>query len=127
MDPIVVVGSGASGVHFALTALRKGRRVIMLDVGHTGPEVVRPGDTLNGLKQNLPDPVAYFLGARYQSLVLPGHSGEYYAFPPAKEHVFRPGTNSSCRPADFRPCILSRPAAWPRRGRAVATPLTKAT
>src|SRR4029077_1663231 len=89
MDTIIVIGSGASGVHFALTALRKGRRVLMLDVGHTGREPVRPSDTLTGLKQNLSDPAAYFLGSRYESLVLPGNAGEYYAFPPAKEHVFR--------------------------------------
>jgi choline dehydrogenase-like flavoprotein len=103
MDPIVVVGSGASGVHFTLSALRKGRRVIMLDVGHTGPEAVRPDDTLNGLKQNLPDPVAYFLGARYQSLVLPGHAGEYYAFPPAKEHVFRTRNEFQLQATGFSP------------------------
>jgi choline dehydrogenase-like flavoprotein len=90
MDPIVVVGSGASGVHFALTALRKGRRVTMLDVGHTGREPVLPVENLTGLKQNLPDPALYFLGPRYESLVLPGSEGEYYAFPPSKEHVFRP-------------------------------------
>ena len=90
MDPVVVVGSGASGAHFALTALRKGRRVLMLDVGHSAREHVNPGDTLNGLKRNLPDPAGYFLGGNYESLVLPGHSGEYYAFPPSKEHVFRP-------------------------------------
>ena len=43
---VIVVGSGASGAHFALTALRKGRRVLMLDVGHTGLGEVNPGDTL---------------------------------------------------------------------------------
>ena len=90
MDPIVVVGSGASGVHFAITALRKGRRVMMLDVGHTGREAAMAGETLSGLKRKLPDPALYFLGPRYESLVLPGNQGEYYAFPPAKEHVFRP-------------------------------------
>jgi choline dehydrogenase-like flavoprotein len=89
-SPIIVIGSGASGAHFSLAALRKGRRVLMLDVGHTGQEVARPGDTLNGLKRNLPDPARYFLGSNYESLVLPGNKGEYYAFPPAKEHVFRP-------------------------------------
>ncbi len=89
MHPIVVVGSGASGVHFALSALRKGRRVLMLDVGHAGRDGVRPDDTLNGLKRNLPDPVAYFLGEKYESLVLPGAAGEYYAIPPSKQHVFR--------------------------------------
>jgi choline dehydrogenase-like flavoprotein len=89
MDTIVVVGSGASGVHFALTALRKGRRVMMLDVGHTGPKALRPEDSLHELKKNLPDPAGFFLGSRYESLVLPGAKGEYYAFPPTKEHVFR--------------------------------------
>ncbi len=95
MDPIVVVGSGASGVHFAITALRKGRRVTMLDVGHTGREAVMPGETLSGLKRKLPDPALYFLGPRYESLVLPGNQGEYYAFPPAKEHVFSPSSRVS--------------------------------
>jgi len=89
-DPIVVVGSGASGVMFALAALRKGRRVTMLDVGHIGREPVLPRETLTGLKHHLPDPALYFLGPQYESLVLPGHEGEYYAFPPAKEHVLRP-------------------------------------
>jgi choline dehydrogenase-like flavoprotein len=89
MNPIIVVGSGASGVHFALAALRKGRRVVMLDVGHAGQNSPLPDDPLNGLKQNLADPVRYFLGPRYESLVLPGSTGEYYAFPPSKDHVFR--------------------------------------
>lgn len=103
MDPIVVVGSGASGVHFALTALRKQRPVLMLDVGYAGQDAVRPGDTLNGLKQNLPDPVAYFLGPRYESLVLPGNAGEYYAFPPSKEHVFRGLTEFQFQASGFSP------------------------
>ncbi len=93
MDPVVVVGSGASGAHFALTALEKGRSVLMLDVGHAARETVNPGDTLNDLKRRLPDPVSWFLGERYTSLVLPGHAGEYYAFPPSKEHVFRGSGN----------------------------------
>ena len=32
-DRILIVGSGASGVHFALSVLRKGYEVVMLDVG----------------------------------------------------------------------------------------------
>jgi choline dehydrogenase-like flavoprotein len=103
MDTIVIVGSGASGVHFALTALKKGRQVIMLDVGHTGQHAVRPRDSLNELKKNLPDPVTYFLGQRYESLVLPGNTGEYYAFPPAKEHVFRGRHEFRYRASGFSP------------------------
>ena len=103
MDTIVVIGSGASGVHFALTALRKGRRVLMLDVGHTGREAVRPADSLNELKKNLPDPVDYFLGARYESLILPGRTGEYYAFPPTKQHVFKHRPEFQHRASGFAP------------------------
>jgi choline dehydrogenase-like flavoprotein len=103
MDPVVVVGSGASGAHFALTALRKGRKVTMLDVGHTGREAVLPAETLNGLKRKLPDPALYFLGPRYESLVLPGNLGEYYAFPPAKEHVFRTHPEFQYRGDGFAP------------------------
>ena len=66
MDPVVVVGSGASGVHFALGALRKGHRVIMLDVGHSASAPVNPGDTLNGLKRGLNDPAGYFLGPGFR-------------------------------------------------------------
>src|SRR5215472_1309191 len=101
--PVVVIGSGASGVHFALTALRKGRRVLMLDVGHTGKEAPRPGDKLTELKRNLPDPALYFLGPRYESLVLPGSQGEYYAFPPGKEHVFRKRPEFEFRGDGFTP------------------------
>jgi len=104
-DPLIVIGSGASGVHFALAALRKGRRVLMLDVGHTGQDAVRPGDTLNSLKRNLPDPAAYFLGPRYESLVLPGAKGEYYAFPPSKEHVFRRRPEFELRAKGFSPLL----------------------
>ena len=89
MDPVVVVGSGASGVHFALTALRKGRRVLMLDVGHARPAPVNPGDSLNGLKRGLEDPARYFLGPKFEALILPNHGKEYYGFPPSKTHVFR--------------------------------------
>jgi choline dehydrogenase-like flavoprotein len=102
-SPIVVIGSGASGVHFALTALRKGRRVLMLDVGHAGAETALPGDNLGGLKRNLPDPARYFLGSNYESLVLPGSQGEYYAFPPAKEHVFRRRPEFRVRTDGFSP------------------------
>lgn len=89
MTPAVtVVGSGASGVHFALTVLRKGGRVRMLDVGRTGRASVLPSATLNGLKAGLPDPTGYFLGTNYESVLLPGVTDEYYGIPPSKDYVF---------------------------------------
>jgi hypothetical protein len=55
------------------------------------------------LKRNLPDPARFFLGSRYESLVLPGNNGEYYAFPPAKEHVLRPHREFQFRGDGFSP------------------------
>lgn len=89
MTPTVtVVGSGASGVHFALTVLRKGGRVRMLDVGRRGQPHVLPAVSLDGLKSSLPDPTEYFLGRGYEAVHLPGVNEEYYGIPPSKEYVF---------------------------------------
>jgi choline dehydrogenase-like flavoprotein len=102
-DPIVVVGSGPSGVHFAQTAIERGRRVLMLDVGHAGADPVAPAEDLNGLKARLPDPVAYFLGDDLSSAVLPGHAGEYYGFPPGKGYVFRGDGGVGFKASQFAP------------------------
>lgn len=88
-DPIVIVGSGASAVHFAQTALELGRHVVMLDIGHIGAAPVQPGASLNQLKAELDDPVRYFLGDDYRAMVLPANSEEYYGLPPSKSYVFR--------------------------------------
>lgn len=89
MADITIVGSGASGVHFALSVLRKGYSVTMLDVGYDKPAAVNPEDTLNGLKENLRDPVAYFLGKKFEALILPDAGKEYYGIPPSKNYVFK--------------------------------------
>lgn len=102
---VVVVGSGASGVHFALTALRKGHDVLMLDVGYRGREHANPTDTLTELKRNLPDPVGYFLGTEFESVILPGHKGEYYGFPPGKEYIFRRPLPDRSRASGFAPLL----------------------
>ncbi|HEX8069703.1 MAG TPA: GMC oxidoreductase [Pyrinomonadaceae bacterium] len=88
MSKLLIIGSGASGVHFALSVLRKGYEVIMVDVGQPRPPAVNPEDTFNELKINLDDPVRYFLGPRYEAFVQPGTEGEYYGFPPNKGYVF---------------------------------------
>ena len=88
MDPVVVVGSGASGVHFALSLLEKGRRVTMIDVGRRRPEPAFPTASFNALKSQLDDPVDYFLGASLEAVTLPGKEGELYRFPPSKDYVF---------------------------------------
>ena len=88
MKRIVLVGSGASAVHFALSALEKGHDVLMLDVGHPGPAPVMPEATLSDLKDRLPDPAGYFLGDRFEAVLFPGAGAEYYGFPPSKNYVF---------------------------------------
>ena len=85
---VTVVGSGASGVHFALTVLQRGGTVRMIDVGRKGRPPVLPEATLSALKDSLPDSSAYFLGDRFEAVLLPGVSEEYYGIPPAKDFVF---------------------------------------
>ena len=90
MTPTVtVVGSGASGVHFALSVLRKGGSVRMLDVGRQARAQVLPDAGVNRLKSELDDPAAYFLGSRYEAALLPGDNDEYYGTPPSKDYVFQ--------------------------------------
>ncbi len=101
--PILIVGSGASGVHFALTALELGCKVTMLDVGHAAPAAANPNDTVDGLKSGLGDPVEYFLGERYEAMMLPGSREEYYGFPPSKSYVFRQAKPKGLRAAGFAP------------------------
>ncbi|MEP6572350.1 MAG: GMC oxidoreductase [Gemmatimonadota bacterium] len=88
MTRIVIVGSGASGVHFALTALRNGHDVTMLDVGHQRPPAVKPDATFEGLKDALEDPVAHFLGEDCEGVVYPATKASYYGHPPSKSYVF---------------------------------------
>jgi choline dehydrogenase-like flavoprotein len=88
MDRIVIVGSGASAVHFALTVLKKGYRVLMLDSGGPPPGHPRPHDNFIQLKERLADPAEYFLGRRQEALVLPSPNANYYAFPPSKTFIF---------------------------------------
>lgn len=88
MDKILIIGSGASGVHFALSVLKKGYDVTMLDVGYTKPEIINPNDTLNDLKLKLDDPVRYFLGEDFKAVIYPDFESEYYGFPPSKDYVF---------------------------------------
>lgn len=100
---VTVIGSGASGVHFALTLLRKGHRVRMLDVGRRGRAPVLPDATLNELKRDLDDPTSYFLGPRFEAALLPGIDEEYYGIPPSKDYVFDAPEGFQHRASGFDP------------------------
>ncbi len=95
MTHVVVVGSGASGVHYALTALERGHQVTLVDVGHERPAPVERDASIEELKDRLADPAAWFLGEDGRSVVYPATRASYYGFPPSKEYVF-------ATPASFR-------------------------
>lgn len=84
----VIVGSGATGVHFAATLIERGHEVLMLDVGHERPAPVSPDSDFDGLKDTLEDPAGYFLGERGEAVVYPGPNAKFYGFPPSKAYVF---------------------------------------
>lgn len=103
MPRVVVIGSGASGTHFALSVLRKGYEVVMLDVGLARAPHVNPSDSFTDLKRTLDDPVGYFLGPSYEAVVYPGSEGEYYGFPPSKRYVFDQPAAHAVKAAGFAP------------------------
>ncbi|NIT99563.1 MAG: hypothetical protein GWN01_01045 [Nitrosopumilaceae archaeon] len=105
MERIVVVGSGASGVHFALSLLKKGYKVLMLDVGFKQSIDVKPHDTFPQLKENLLDPVEYFLGKDFEAVVYPSDDTEYYGFPPSKNYVFEKINSFSTHSRGFQPLL----------------------
>ena len=84
-----MVGSGPSGIHFALTLLGKGYQVTLLDAGEGGPPPFRPEGDLRSLKDSLEDPVEYLLGADFESVTLPGSKREFYGFTPNQMALFR--------------------------------------
>ena len=85
---VTVVGSGASGVHFALTLLRKGYDVLMIDGGQAPPSPVAPQHSFDTLKRSLDDPARYFLGKDFEAVIYPDDDSEFYGFPPSKRYVF---------------------------------------
>lgn len=105
MKKILIIGSGASGVHFALSVLQKGYDVVMLDVGHEQPPVVHPGYSFNELKMVLDDPADYFLGENFQAVVYPDSAAEYYGFPPNKTYVFSNTPGFALRAKGFAPLL----------------------
>jgi len=101
----VIVGSGASGVHFALSLLKKGYNVRMLDVGLKSMNSTNLNDTLPQLKENLDDPVEYFLGKNFEGVVFPDSENEYYGFPPSKNFVFEGVKNLQYDSKGFSPLL----------------------
>ena len=88
MKTVTVVGSGASAIHFAQTALEAGWKVRMLDVGRPRPEPEMPEASFLRVIEDHEDASRYFLGESFQATKMPGPDGEYYGFPPHREYIF---------------------------------------
>lgn len=105
MSDVTIVGSGASGVHFALSVLQKGYQVLMLDVGSRKAPPVNPGDGFRALKSTLTDPVEYLLGGKFEAVLFPHEKSEYYGFPPSKQYVFVQPPQFRQRSEGFAPLV----------------------
>lgn len=83
---IVIVGSGVSGVHAALTLLERNFSVELWDVGREETPFPDKGTSFHDLKNSLDDPVGYFLGHDLSALVPPA-CGELLRYPPSREFI----------------------------------------
>jgi len=101
----LVIGSGASGVHYALTVLERGDEVTLLDVGYERPTAPLPDATYTQLKERVDDPLTHFLGARVEYVVYPGPTSKPYGFPPDKAYVFRQPAAWSLQRQGFDPLV----------------------
>ncbi|HMN08003.1 MAG TPA: GMC oxidoreductase [Gemmatimonadaceae bacterium] len=105
MARYLVVGSGATGVHFAQTLLDRGETVELVDVGFERPSAPLPDTDFSHLKERLDDPEAYFLGEQGEAVVYPSPAAKPYGFPPSKGHVFRRPAEVSITERGFSPMV----------------------
>jgi choline dehydrogenase-like flavoprotein len=89
VNRIIVVGSGVSGAHAALTLLERGHGLELWDVGREEAAFPEQNATFDELKARLADPAAYFLGADLGALVPPA-SPELLRYPPSREFMTSP-------------------------------------
>lgn len=81
---IVVVGSGVSGTHAALTLLERNFDVELWDVGREVDSFIEKGVTFNDLKNILNDTSTYFLGSDALSALISPESEELLRYPPSR-------------------------------------------
>lgn len=105
MARYLVVGSGATGVHFAQTLLDRGETVELVDVGFERPSASHPDADFSRFKELLDDPEDYFLGPEGSAVVFPSPMAKPYGFPPSKEYVFRRPRGLAMVERGFSPMI----------------------
>ncbi len=99
---VTVVGSGPSSIHFALTLLNKGYSVEMIDVGYKNEYDILKGYDFGEIKENYSDPIDFFLGKNFETII-PPDSEEIYRFPPTKQYVFKKPKNFVYSTKGFEP------------------------
>ncbi len=104
MARVLVVGSGASGVHFAQSMLERGASVELVDVGYARAPAVHPESDFSALKDHSPDG-RYFLGEAGEAVVYPAPDAKPYGFPPSKGYVFRRPEEVQIEERAFRPLV----------------------
>ena len=105
MARYLVVGSGATGVHFAQTLLERGQTVELVDVGFERPPAPHPDADFPKLKDLLDEPERYFLGDEGRDVVYPAPDAKPYGFPPSKGYVFRRPGEVSIVERGFSPLV----------------------
>jgi choline dehydrogenase-like flavoprotein len=85
----IVVGSGVSGAHAALTLLERGHQVEIWDVGREDAPLPAAAATFHELKGTLPDPLGYFLGRDLGALI-PPDAPELLRYPPSRSFLAAP-------------------------------------
>lgn len=101
----LVVGSGATGVHFAQTLLERGEQVALIDVGYERPVAPLPEAGFSALKEQLDEPERYFLGDAGEAVVYPSPAAKPYGFPPSKGYVFRRPPGVAIEERGFSPLV----------------------
>jgi len=104
MARYLVVGSGATGVHFAWTMLDRGETVALVDVGFSRPATDHPDADYSALKEE-PDASRYFLGESGEAVVYPAPAAKPYGFPPSKTYVFRRPAGARIEERNFAPVM----------------------
>lgn len=83
---IVVVGSGVSGCHAALTLLERGLPVELWDIGRHEVKFPGRGVSFHDLKGQLDDPASHLLGRDLEALIPPAAS-ELLRYPPERRFL----------------------------------------
>jgi choline dehydrogenase-like flavoprotein len=101
-----VIGSGPSGANAALTLLKRGKEVVLFDVGTEEEKAPHPGRNFQEFKAAIPDPYTYFLGDDYRGVLMPS-SESIFDYPPSRNFRIDPDRDPWLKfaPSSFIPVI----------------------